>query len=615
MVVRLLALALVAQGLGCLHDPRGACAADGDCAGGIAGAFCAERLCQAPPRGAVEPLPTRAFSRSESLRVRARIDRVHGAGSVAVLLGGGTFAGLLEPDGAFAAEVPLRAAPAGVEGPVAFVVELRDDLGHRTALPGSVLVDDLAPRLSIDPASVPPAPVLRGKTVALRVLAQDLSTVLVTFALGGAAGAGQAQADGSFLVQAPTGSAPPGAATAEVLVTATDALGNAATVHVPLPLTRLKYSTPRPSIPYLRGLALSDSLIWVNLGGAIWTLDRATGAPLRTVATGDVISGDLATDGARIHYSQADSMVCRFADGAPPHCCGPYDTVTGGPALLGSTALVATSGGSQFASRLFAIDDQSGVCGRYITALLADFSGNLPAIARDQTPYGIIYCGAAQAVVAAQFDGLAIDGRATAASGRIYRGQPAPLAAASGVQPVLFNPNLAGAIDLYPFAHPLTAPDATPTSLPLTLSGINLSSPTVAADGTLTVATSDRRILALRPDGSLRWTATLPDDLVGSPVHGAGNLVYAGTSRGFVAALSLDDGAVVWSFAAGSPVSGTLAPGCDGVLYVSTLTGVLALVIDVPGLADSPWPRTGHDVRNTSDGRRPLRTPQGACLE
>jgi hypothetical protein len=51
------------------------------------------------------------------------------------------------------------------------------------------------------------------------------------------------------------------------------------------------------------------------------------------------------------------------------------------------------------------------------------------------------------------------------------------------------------------------------------------------------------------------------------------------------------------------------------VLYAASGGTVTALVIDAAGLADSPWPKAGRDVRGTSDARRPLRSATGACLE
>ena len=48
--------------------------------------------------------------------------------------------------------------------------------------------------------------------------------------------------------------------------------------------------------------------------------------------------------------------------------------------------------------------------------------------------------------------------------------------------------------------------------------------------------------IALRPDGTVRWTTTLLSNATAPPTHGAGNIVYVGTMLGDIIALSLDDG-------------------------------------------------------------------------
>jgi hypothetical protein len=129
------------------------------------------------------------------------------------------------------------------------------------------------------------------------------------------------------------------------------------------------------------------------------------------------------------------------------------------------------------------------------------------------------------------------------------------------------------------------------------------------------VATEDRHLIALRPDNTVRWSILLPNQATAPPSHGAGDLVYVGTLAGDILAFRLADGATAWSYFAGSPIRGPLAPGCDGFLYAATDAGIVALALDANGLADSPWPRAAHDVRGTGDARRPLRSSTGGCLE
>jgi outer membrane protein assembly factor BamB len=588
---------------GCLPDPRGRCASDADCAGGPAGAFCAEGVCQGPPRGTVEPLPARVFARSETVHVRARIDRSHGDPTARVLLGTGAVAAAREADGALGADLPLRLAPAGSEGAVPFAVEVKDDLGHATMLASTVQVDDRAPRVTVDAASVPSAAVVRGSKVSLRVVVEDLTPVTVFWTAGSGQAAAVQQADGSFVAQVDTKSAPAGATVLDVAFTATDAVGNASTVHVAVALTRLKFSTPHKS--QVVSIVVSDVIWAMATQTEVWIL-RRDGTSIMTAPTGGAAFPDLATDGSRLFYGRTDNQICRMgSDGTIQLCCGPFATLNGGPTLLGTTPVVSTRGTSLTSSRLYAMTDVGGGnCQTAGSKPLADFGGTMPAVGKD----GIVYSGASQAIATGAFDSISWTERATSESPR-YRGQPAIRG-----QTVLLSTTTSN-VDAYAFVDPINSPAPPPVTTQIPGGIVVLTSPTIAADGTATVATDDRRVIALRPDGTIRWTASLPDSATAPPTHGAGNLIYVGTLSGDIVALSADDGSTVWSQPAGAPVRGPLAPGCDGLLYAGTDAAVLALVIDAPGLADSTWPRAGHDIRGTSDARRPLRSANGACLE
>jgi outer membrane protein assembly factor BamB len=336
----------------------------------------------------------------------------------------------------------------------------------------------------------------------------------------------------------------------------------------------------------------------------VWLVRRSDGATIARPTSGAAAFAETATDGTRLFYARADNQVCRIgSNGTIEFCCGPYATLTGGPALFGSTPLVATTGSATTSWRLFAvIDIGGGHCNAPATFMRADFAGAVPAIGPD----GIVYSGANQAIMAARFDTLTWEAQTTSELPH-YRGQPAFRRGA-----VLLSTGAAATIDSFAFTS-LTASTVTTTQVANV--GTTITSPTIAADGTLTVATDDRRVIALRPDGSVRWTATLPDSATAPPTHGAGGLLYVGTGSGDILALSETDGSTVWTWSTGAPIRGPLAPGCDGVLYAASGGTVTALVIDAAGLADSPWPKAGHDVRGTSDARRPLRSATGACLE
>ena len=603
------ALVSAALAAACLPSPRGRCETDADC-GGAAGAFCAEGVCQGPPRVTLVEVPRGALGRAATATVRARVERAHGSAAAKLTLGAGTVAGVPEAGGLFRFQVPLSLAPAGVEGAVAFSVTATDDLGHG-AVAGDVLsVDDRAPRLAVDAASIPAAPVVRGTVVGVRVTAQDLNAVTLTSPSGAAA----RQADGAFLIQADTSLAPPAADMADIAITGTDSVGNMATIHAAIAITRLRWMAQ--GVQNIVGIALTNERVLATTSGPVaLSVARNTGSSAQ-LNLGQGAVGDLATDGAALFSSRVDNQVCKVGlDGSLKGCCGPYGTLRAGPALQGALVIIATSGTSGFGGRLIAIQDFSACVRETSPPPATDFDFSAPSLAAD----GTVYAGAYNAVVAARFDGFSWSvPRSTPAPAR-YRGAPAlraPLA--TGEQPLVFA-RTASALDSYLFpADPLASAPAAPKTVIVASTDTVLTSPTLAEDGTVVVGTQDHTVVALNPDGSQRWsvhTIGLPS---AAPTQGAGGVVYVGEDDGTLAALSLADGSTLWTFAAGAAVRTPPAPGCDRTLYFGTDAGaVFALALDESqnGLANSTWPRAGHDVRGTGDARRPLRSATGACLE
>jgi hypothetical protein len=287
MVVKIAALLALCA---CLPRLHGRCERDQDCAGGPVGLFCAEGLCQGLPLATVEALPARAFARSESVHVRVRVDRAHGTPAVRIVLNGAEIAAQRESDGVFGADVPLNLAPAGVEGAVPLSVEVRDDLGHVTALDASVLVDDRAPRLSVQS---PAGTVVRGTAVSVRVTVEDMTTVLVS--------GGTKQMDGSFVVAIDTRTAPPAASMMDAIITATDAVGNVSTAHVSIQLTRLKFSSPHPVNGGIISITLSDSIVWaMPIDQDVWLLRRSDGATIARPTSVAAAFPEVATDGSHL---------------------------------------------------------------------------------------------------------------------------------------------------------------------------------------------------------------------------------------------------------------------------------------------------------------------------
>jgi outer membrane protein assembly factor BamB len=596
---------------GCVPSPRGRCGADADCAGGAAGSFCAEGICQGPPRVTLLEVPRDVFGRAATATVRARVERAHGVATARLALGAGSVAGVAEAQGSFRFEVPLSLAAPGVEGAVPISVTAMDDLGHAASAQDVLSVDDRAPRLSIDPVSIPAVAVVRGTVVAVRVTAQDLSAVTVTSPAGPAA----RQADGSFVIQVDTSRAAAAAALAEIDINGTDAVGNRSTIHASIPITRLRWMASAGSSTIV-GLALSDGRVLTTSGSAdAYSSQRATGSSVM-LNLGRAAIGDLTTDGANIISTRVDNLICRVAlDGSTHACCDPLATLRAGPALLGANIIFAASGTSGGGGRLYALTDQSNCNYNATGAPQIDYDFSAPAIGTD----GNIYIGGYNSVVVAHFDGIGWDMPNPTAAPARYRGSPAlrpPLP--TGEQPAIFS-RTGGALDSFLFPKdPLHNAPPAPQTFTVAAPTAVLTAPALAEDGTLVVGTQDHTVVALNPDGSQRWSARTSALPSSAPTHGAGGVVYIGEDDGTLLALSILDGSTLWTFPAGAAIRTPPAPGCDRTLYFGTDAGtVFALALDENqnGLANSSWPRTGHDVRGTGDARRPLRSATGACLE
>jgi outer membrane protein assembly factor BamB len=141
------------------------------------------------------------------------------------------------------------------------------------------------------------------------------------------------------------------------------------------------------------------------------------------------------------------------------------------------------------------------------------------------------------------------------------------------------------------------------------------SSPSVDSDGTVYIGSSldgvIARLLAIAPDGSLKWSFEPPDmppgtdythsDIYSSPAIGSDGTVFVGQEMGRVYAIDPVDGSMVWKFETthGIVCSPTLAS--DGTLYIADMNAtVYALRTGCGGLKTvAPWPKYRHDAQNT----------------
>lgn len=116
------------------------------------------------------------------------------------------------------------------------------------------------------------------------------------------------------------------------------------------------------------------------------------------------------------------------------------------------------------------------------------------------------------------------------------------------------------------------------TTLSTAAAGAIVSAPAVDGDGVIyfgleigseSSANPTGRVIALNPNGSLKWTFEAPDWVDSSPLIGRGdNTIYAGCWDGVFYALNRSDGSLKWSYDTDGFISGTAAQGADGTLYV-----------------------------------------------
>jgi outer membrane protein assembly factor BamB len=104
------------------------------------------------------------------------------------------------------------------------------------------------------------------------------------------------------------------------------------------------------------------------------------------------------------------------------------------------------------------------------------------------------------------------------------------------------------------------------------------ASPAIGADGTVFVGSNDKSLYAFRPDGSILWT--LPTGgAVTSPALGPDGTVYAVSQDGILHAVDPSTGAAKWTFTGIGPTEDpSPAVGADGTVLVPFADGVLHAV-------------------------------------
>lgn len=100
------------------------------------------------------------------------------------------------------------------------------------------------------------------------------------------------------------------------------------------------------------------------------------------------------------------------------------------------------------------------------------------------------------------------------------------------------------------------------------------SDPVIAEDGTIFAASNDGRLYAINPDGTLKWFYDTAEYIFSSPAIGRDGTIYFGSCDKKLHAVN-PDGTSKWSFATGGNVSSSPAIASDDTIYVGSDDGIL----------------------------------------
>ena len=94
-------------------------------------------------------------------------------------------------------------------------------------------------------------------------------------------------------------------------------------------------------------------------------------------------------------------------------------------------------------------------------------------------------------------------------------------------------------------------------------------SPSVSKDGTIYFGCIDKKLYALAPDGSLKWSYETGDCIIASPAIGADGTIYFSSYDGKFYSLN-PDGTLKWKSGESENLGGASSPaiGADGTVYV-----------------------------------------------
>jgi len=126
------------------------------------------------------------------------------------------------------------------------------------------------------------------------------------------------------------------------------------------------------------------------------------------------------------------------------------------------------------------------------------------------------------------------------------------------------------------------------------------ASPSIAPDGTIYAGSYDSCLYAIYPDGTLKWRYATGGSVDAAPAIATDGTVYFASIDRCLYALN-PDGTPKWKwpFETSGAIKSSPTIGPDGTVYFTSDDGYLYALKGTSPLADSPWPKFHHDLRNT----------------
>ena len=124
------------------------------------------------------------------------------------------------------------------------------------------------------------------------------------------------------------------------------------------------------------------------------------------------------------------------------------------------------------------------------------------------------------------------------------------------------------------------------------------SEPAIGTDGTIYFGSQDNYLYALNPDGTIKWKYQTDGPIWSTPAVAADGTLYLGSDDAYLHAVN-SDGTLKWKYSTEGSIQTCPAIGPDGTIYFCSYDGYLYALRGTSPLADSPWPKSQHDLRNT----------------